>query len=90
MVYDPLGYSGYLNAFGIVLEIIGFIMLLIQFQGRLKKFAQKVGDSKEEIRELNSMMIKYGIIFVIVGLVSQLVSVLLDAYFPGLYDDLPM
>ena len=89
MVYGPLGYWGALNVGGIILQLVGFIMLLSQFQKWIKKAGRKLGDSNEEIRLTKNMATKWGIYFVIIGTASQLIAALLNAYWPNFLSDQP-
>ncbi|MDE1769237.1 MAG: hypothetical protein KGI28_01610 [Thaumarchaeota archaeon] len=88
MVYEPLGYSGALNIGGIILQLIGFILLLTQFQNWIEHVGRRIGDTEREITATNRLVIKWGIIFVILGTASQLVSALLNAYAPNFLSDL--
>ena len=90
MVYEPLGFANMLNVLGIIAELVGFVLLLTQLQQKLSSLARKMGDSKQEIKQLDTLVIKWGIYFVIGGLVLQLSSVMLDSYFPNLYDDMQL
>lgn len=87
MVWGPLGYWGGLNIGGIIFQLIGFILMLPQFQNWLKKVGKKFGDSKEEINETKEYVNKRGIYFVIIGIVIQLIAYMLNAYWPTFLSD---
>jgi hypothetical protein len=94
-----------LNAIGIVLEITGFIFLLVQFKDRIFQIARKHADKdmKEWYEKVNKdldnppkipksqrdftsgiyqkLFDLTGILFVIVGLGFQLMSILVNAFF---------
>lgn len=88
MVYGPLGYWGVLNVAGIILQLVGFIMLLSQFQNWIKKAGTKLGDSNEEIKSAKKTVTNWGIFFVILGTASQLIAILLNAYLPNFLSDM--
>lgn len=88
MVWEPLGYAGGLNLGGIIMQFIGFIMLLTQFQNWIQRVGKKIGDSEKEISSAEQLVTKGGIIFIIIGTGSQIVSILLTAYIPNFLSEL--
>ena len=80
MLHEVLTYSQFLNVIGISLEIFGFLLLLKPVVEFIKKLDKKTKSSHRLREAYDSLMFRYGVVFVIMGLVFQMAGTFADAY----------
>ena len=75
----PLTYAQSMNVMGIIAEIIGFLILLPEAWNFFVRHDKELQTKNNLRQSFKRLLFRYGLFFVVAGLLMQLLSVFVEA-----------